>query len=162
MYCDVAHKLQGLSSFGLRFFNVYGPRQDPSNPYAGVISIFASRILGRNHIIINGGHQTRDFIFVDDVIRGLWSSYKYLTKNPSSVVSNLLTGKSTSIDELADQLMNLTGYNVNKIYQPLPNGDPERSLGSIKLMQDLLKIEKFTRLESGLIEVLAWMKLSNG
>jgi UDP-glucose 4-epimerase len=161
MYCEVAQKLRGLPSYGLRFFNVYGPRQDPSNPYSGVISIFAHQILLREPITMNGGHQTRDFIYVEDVVRGLWASYLYLTNNPVSVVSNLLTGKSTSIDGLADQLMKLAGHDVKKIYQPLPKGDPEKSLGSMKLMQELLNIQEFVELGAGLNAVLAWMKMSD-
>lgn len=162
MYCDVAQKLRALRSFGLRFFNVYGPRQDPSNPYSGVISIFASRILRKEPVRINGGHQTRDFIYVDDVVRGLWASYLYLMDNSASVVSNLLTGQSTSIDELADQLMSLAGYDVGKLYQALPVGDPEKSFGSMKSMQNYLKMEDFIKLEDGLRHVLEWMKNSNG
>ena len=72
IYCDMAFKLYNLRSFGLRFFNVYGPRQDPTNPYSGVISIFADKILKGEAITINGGAQTRDFIYVGDVVRGIW------------------------------------------------------------------------------------------
>ena len=68
LYAKTAHKLYQLSSVGLRFFNVYGPRQDPGSPYSGVISIFADRILEGREITINGGHQTRDFVYVKDVV----------------------------------------------------------------------------------------------
>jgi len=62
LYAKTAHKLYQLSSVGLRFFNVYGPRQDPSSPYSGVISIFADRLLKTKNITINGGYQTCDFV----------------------------------------------------------------------------------------------------
>ena len=158
IYCDVAYKLYGLRSYGLRFFNVYGPRQDPTNPYSGVISIFADRILKGEPITINGGHQTRDFIYVKDVVRGIWEGYKYLLENSVSTYSNFLTGNSISIDELANNLLNLAGNNVEKLYKDLPLGDPEKSLGTIDRMRELLKLGEFVKLEDGLREVLFWMK----
>jgi len=161
VYCDLAYKLYGLRSYGLRFFNVYGPRQDPVNPYSGVISIFADRILKGQDIVVNGGYQTRDFIYVKDVVRGIWSSYKYLLKNPASTFSNLLPGKSISINELARQLILLTGNQVKTIYKELPMGDPEQSLGSIEIMRDKLKLVEFVNLDDGLRDVLRWMRKNN-
>lgn len=162
IYCDMAHKLYGLRSFGLRFFNVYGPRQDPSNPYSGVISIFADRILKENPITIFGGHQTRDFIYVTDVIRGLIASYRFLLSNPVSTVSNLLSGETTSIDDLAHKLMNISGRVVPKIYKTLPDGDPERSLGNTETMADKLNLTEFVSLDDGLKQVINWIKEPNG
>lgn len=161
IYCDVAYKLYGLRSFGLRFFNVYGPRQDPTNPYSGVISIFADRILKGEPITINGGYQTRDFIYVKDVVRGIWNSYQYLLDNYESTFSNLLTGNSISIDELADILISLTGNKVEKFYKVLPLGDPEKSLGTHSRMCEQLKLVEFINLEDGLREVLTWIKTSH-
>lgn len=158
IYCDVAHKLYGLRSYGLRFFNVYGPRQDPTNPYSGVISIFADRILKGEPITINGGYQTRDFIAVKDIVRGLWNSYEYLLENSVSTYSNLLTGNSISIDELANILISLAGNKVEKRYQKLPPGDPEKSLGTTDRMHDQLRMSEFVQLEDGLRQVLTWMK----
>lgn len=161
IYCDIANKLYGLRSYGLRFFNVYGPRQDPKNPYSGVISIFADRILKGKSITINGGHQTRDFIYVDDIVRGLWNSYHYLFERSVSTYSNLLTGNSISIDELANILMLLAGNRVEKRYQKLPAGDPERSLGTIDRMHDQLKMGQFVKLDDGLRQVLTWMRTNS-
>jgi UDP-glucose 4-epimerase len=158
IYCDVANKLYGLRSYGLRFFNVYGPRQDPKSPYSGVISIFADRVLKGEPITINGGHQTRDFIYVEDIFRGLWSSYDFLSDNLVSTYSNLLTGNSISIDELANILMSLAGNMVEKRYQKLPPGDPEKSLGTIDRMRDQLKMSQFVKLDDGLRQVLTWIK----
>jgi UDP-glucose 4-epimerase len=161
IYCDVANKLYGLRSYGLRFFNVYGPRQDPTNPYSGVISIFADRILKGEPIAINGGHQTRDFIYVNDIVRGLWKSYEYLLEHSVSTYSNLLTGNSISIDELANILMSLAGIMVEKRYQKLPPGDPEKSLGTVDRMRDQLKMCQFVKLDDGLRQVLTWMRATS-
>lgn len=158
IYCDVANKLYGLRSYGLRFFNVYGPRQEPTNPYSGVISIFANRILKGEPITINGGYQTRDFIYVNDIVRGIWNSYEYLLGHSVSTYSNLLTGNSISIDELANILISLAGKKVEKRYHKLPPGDPEKSLGTIDRMCDQLKMREFVELEDGLRQVLTWMR----
>jgi UDP-glucose 4-epimerase len=160
-YAKLAHDLYGLKTFGLRFFNVYGPRQDPANPYSGVISIFADRILKGEPITINGGHQTRDFIYVNDIVRGIWNAYQYLLGHSVSTYSNLLTGNSISIDELANILVSLTGNMVLKRYHKLPPGDPEKSLGTIDRMRDQLKIDEFVKLEVGLGQVLAWMRATS-
>lgn len=161
IYCDIANKLYGLRSYGLRFFNVYGPRQDPTNPYSGVISIFADRILKGEAVTINGGHQTRDFIYVSDVVRGLWNSYEYLLEHAISTSSNLLTGNSVSINDLADMLMSLTGIKVEILYKNLPLGDPEQSLGKINRMHDQLKMDRFVQLDDGIRQVLIWMRTTS-
>lgn len=161
IYCEVAYKLYGLRSYGLRFFNVYGPRQDPKNPYSGVISIFADKILKGQPITINGGYQTRDFIYVSDVIAGMCKSYEYLLMNSVATYSNLLTGNSISINELADVLISLTGNHVDKVYKDLPPGDPEMSLGTIDKMRSQLKLDEFVGLDDGLRCVLSWLKVAS-
>ena len=161
IYCDMAFKLYNLRSFGLRFFNVYGPRQDPTNPYSGVISIFADKILKGEAITINGGAQTRDFIYVGDVVRGIWESYLYLKKESVAAFSNLLTGTSTSIEGLADKLILMTGNQVDKIYKKLQPGDPQKSTGTVKKMEEILKLGDFVQLEDGLSDVLKWMKTTD-
>ena len=104
-----------------------GQDRDPTNPYSGVISIFADKILKGEAITINGGAQTRDFIYVGDVVRGIWESYLYL-KESVAAFSNLLTGTSTSIEGLADKLILMTGNQVDKIYKKLQPGDPQNPL----------------------------------
>lgn len=160
IYCDIAYKLYNLPSFGLRFFNVYGPRQDPKNPYSGVIPIFTDQILKGLPINIYGGYQTRDFIYVKDVVRGIRRAYEYLQKNPVSTVTNLLSGNSISIDELANILIHLTGNNVEKIYQELLAGDTVYSMGKTDRMRELLNLNDFVSLEDGLSEFLLWIKKS--
>ena len=67
-YALLCSQLYGINSIGLRFFNVYGPKQDPKSPYSGVISVFIERFLLKKHVIINGGYQTRDFVYVKDIV----------------------------------------------------------------------------------------------
>jgi UDP-glucose 4-epimerase len=98
---------------------------------------------------------------VSDVVRGLWNSYQYLLGNSVSTYSNLLTGSSISIDELANILISLTGNMVEKRYQKLPPGDPEKSLGTINKMYNQLKMGEFVKLEDGLRQVLTWMRTAS-
>jgi len=152
LYAKMASKIFKLSSIGLRFFNVYGPRQDPSNPYSGVISIFADRLLREKEIYINGGAQTRDFVYVGDIVKVISSTILMASRVPSSDSFNVLTGTSISIDELADLLMSVIKTKVNKVYRELPAGDPEQSFGSVEKISDLYGIDlnEFVALEDGL------------
>ena len=160
LYAKTAHKLYQLSSVGLRFFNVYGPRQDPSSPYSGVISIFADRMLEGREITINGGYQTRDFVYVKDVVNIIYQAITLASKSIICKVSNVLTGEPITIDHLSNQMMNIVGVNVNKIYQDLAEGDPEYSDGTVDKMVRLFSIEtsNFSRLKEGLQETIQHIK----
>jgi UDP-glucose 4-epimerase len=160
LYAKTAYKLYQLSSIGLRFFNVYGPRQDPSSPYSGVISIFADKMLKGQEIIINGGHQTRDFIYVKDVVNTIHRAIILASKKVVCEVSNVLTGKSVTIDHLADQMMDVVGTDVNKTYQELSIGDPKQSDGTVETMARLFSIEtsRFLELRDGLQETIQFIK----
>ena len=114
-----------LSSFGLRFFNVYGPRQDPTSPYSGVISIFADRLLKEQSITINGGYQTRDFVYVKDVVECIYHAIALSSQQKICEVINILTGNSVTIDYLAGQISEVLDVQAEKNYKNLPPGDPE-------------------------------------
>jgi UDP-glucose 4-epimerase len=114
-------------SFGLRFFNVYGPRQDPHSPYSGVVSIFLQRaVAGRDLIVYGDGAQSRDFIHVQDVTRFLVAAME--KADPSAPVANVCTGRSTSVTELATLLVERYGGRI--VHEPARPGDVRRSLGS--------------------------------
>ena len=159
LYSETAHKIYQLSSIGLRFFNVYGPRQDPRNPYSGVISIFADKLLKGQNITINGGHQTRDFIFVKDVTNVIYRAITLASKNSICETINVLTGNSITIDELAERMMNIIDVKVKINYKRLAAGDPEQSNGSNQKMAKLFKIEpnNFMNLDDGLLSTLKYL-----
>ena len=159
MYAKVANQIYGLSSVGLRFFNVYGPRQDPSSPYSGVISIFTDSLLKGESITINGGYQTRDFIYVYDVVRAIEQSLLNAFKTCECEQINILTGHSISIDKLAGMLIDKIGVKVQITYQELQIGDPVHSNGTCKKMKRLLKIDhrKLTPLSAGLTETINFL-----
>lgn len=160
LYADVLHKAKGLNSFGLRFFNVYGPRQDASSPYSGVISIFIERLLNQQAITVNGGYQTRDFVYVGDVVRCLFLAYEQLKEKGGCEVANVLTGHSVSIDELVADLSALIGFKPEITLRELPFGDPERSEGSVLHMCEKLpvKVEEFIKFKDGLTNTVEWYK----
>tara|TARA_B110000008_G_scaffold279830_1_gene328940 strand:+ start:8192 stop:9136 length:945 start_codon:yes stop_codon:yes gene_type:complete len=160
IYTKTAFKSYQLPSIGLRFFNVYGPRQDPSNSYSGVISIFIDRILHNEKITINGGYQTRDFIYVKDVVRAIFKSVVLLQDAVICEKINILTGKPTSIDQLATILMKKIDVDVEKEYSILPSGDPEGSMGSTEKMENLLsiKLNDMVSIGNGLSETLQFIR----
>jgi UDP-glucose 4-epimerase len=159
MYTAANFNLKGISSFGLRFFNVYGPRQDASSPYSGVISLFVDRLNRGEPITINGGYQTRDFVFVKDVVNCLYKAYNYLLVNNGAKISNVLTGKSISIDTLVINISKIMNVKPLCNYRELPAGDPESSMGSTLLMETLLNVKTadFVDIESGLKQTIAYL-----
>jgi UDP-glucose 4-epimerase len=160
IYTKTAHKLYQLSSIGLRFFNVYGPRQDSSSPYSGVISIFIDRLINGQGIKINGGYQTRDFIYIKDVIDSIYKAINLASKVIVCNQVNVLTGKSISIDEIASILINEIGNKVDKDYRDLKVGDPKKSEGTTKKMQELLSlnISNMVNIENGISETLNFIR----
>ena len=157
-YCLMAQKVWSLSSYGLRFFNVYGPGQDGRNPYSGVISIFIESLLNKKDIHVFGGKQLRDFIFVEDIVKGLWSAQLFLEKKQQCSVSNLLTGKSISIQELLNLIINQIGKNSKIYYEDYVKGDAMMSNGSTQLMKKELEISEFTDINRGLEQTINWYK----
>ncbi len=163
LYSQTAHKIYQLSNVGLRFFNVYGPRQDPNSPYSGVISIFADKLLKGQNITINGGHQTRDFVYIVDAVNIIYRAIVLASNNSICETSNVLTGESVTIDALAEQMMNIINVKVEANYQSLAIGDPEQSDGSTEKMVKLFTVElnKFTKLDNGLVDTFQYILNEN-
>tara|TARA_B110000495_G_C22926122_1_gene541209 strand:- start:144 stop:1100 length:957 start_codon:yes stop_codon:yes gene_type:complete len=151
-YAKVCWDLYDVSSIGLRFFNVYGPRQDPLNPYSGVISIFLDRLLSKRSVILNGGYQTRDFIFVRDVSKVLISSMIFSLQNNICSFFNVGTGKSITISTLLTEISSILDIQPKIITKELPNGDPKVSqCSTVKLEQEMgINTHQFYSLKKGL------------
>jgi len=160
LYAKVANQLYKLSSVGLRFYNVYGPRQDPRSAYSGVISIFSDRLLRGNSITINGGYQSRDFIYVKDIVKAIDKSLVVVNREILCEQINILTGKSITVDNVANMLIDAVGVKVEKIYQELPAGDPEHSKGTTTKMQRLLGIdlESMVPIDAGLLSTINFLR----
>ena len=149
-----------ISSLGLRFFNVYGPRQDPLNPYSGVISIFVNQLLNSENIKIYGGEQTRDFIYVKDIIMCLISAMKKVQNSVMCDVINIGTGKQNSVNKLLVTLCKKIPNKSKILRLGYLKGDPKISNGSFKKINKLLNLNKnnFTTFDKGLSETVNHFK----
>ena len=155
LHAAVGWGVHGVPSFGLRFFNVYGPRQDPSSPYSGVISIFADRAARGAPVSVHGdGGQTRDFVFVGDVVAHLVAAMSRLGKAPSAHVANVCTGRETSVLALAETLQRLCRSNAPIGHGPARAGDIRRSVGSSARARALLGVSADIVLADGLARLL--------
>lgn len=156
MHAHIADLIHHVPNTGFRFFNVYGPRQNPDSPYSGVISIFLNNILNHKDITIYGdGEQTRDFVFVHDVISALYAGMQKLETKPNGHdVFNVCTGKAVSVNQLAETIEGITGHHVGHVHLPARSGDARKSIGSPKKLEKELHIKPVTPLEYGLLEVL--------
>ena len=156
--------VHGVPSLGFRFFNVYGPRQDPLSPYSGVISIFAHAIGSGRPIHMHGtGRQTRDFIYVGDIVKFLLEGMTSLqdgrcSDDSAGMVVNACTGRETSIAQLAQLIGDLLACRPVVTAGPARPGDIERSVGSPVLAEALLSILAQTTLRDGLTTTLASLR----
>jgi UDP-glucose 4-epimerase len=144
----------GLASTPLRFFNVYGPRQDPSSPYSGVISIFADRALaGRGITIFGDGRQTRDFVYVGDVARAIVTAA--LRDDGDGTPVNVGTGTEITVRQLAELMVELAGADVAITHAPARPGEIVRSRAQVDRLATLLDVRAEVALRDGLTATLA-------
>ncbi len=156
LHARVAGHVHGIPTTGLRFFNVYGPRQDPRSPYSGVISIFCQRILQGAGIDIYGdGQQSRDFVSVDDVLAALLAAMQQ--PGLDAPVFNVCTGQPTTVLDLAKLIARLTGTTPQIRHQPPRAGEIRHSIGAPERSRAVLGLAPPQALESGLRKVLDWM-----
>jgi UDP-glucose 4-epimerase len=148
-HAKIAWQLHETPAFACRFFNVYGPRQNPASPYSGVISKFADCIARGTSLPIYGdGRQRRDFIFVQDVVQMLYKAMESL--QDGAHVCNFCTGETCTVNDLADLMMKITGVELKKDYLPERPGDIYISQGNpLKAWQEM-KLKAETSLEEGL------------
>ena len=155
-YAKMSYEVFGTSSVGLRLFNVYGPGQTATSPYSAVIPIFIYRMLKNLPIIINGGFQTRDFIYIDDVVNVMKKSMNKIQKKKICKNFNLGTGRSVKIDVLFNLVKKIIGTNPKIIRKKLEKHDPKRSSGTFNKLNSFLNLKKnnFTKIEDGLIKTI--------
>ena len=155
LHAAIGWQVHNVPSFGLRFFNVYGPRQDPASPYSGVISIFADRIARGLPITLHGdGAQTRDFVYVADVVAHLLAAMAHLVAYPGAFVCNVCTGAETSVRRLAETLGRICGISPQIEHGSARAGDIRRSVGSAGRAISVLGCHALRPLDSGLSMLL--------
>ncbi|MBI1939855.1 MAG: SDR family oxidoreductase [Ignavibacteriales bacterium] len=158
-YLNMYNDIHGLGAVSLRYFNVYGPKQDPKSQYAAAVPIFISKSLKNEPIIIYGdGEQTRDFIYVKDATEANILAAKNENVNG---VFNVALGNATSINDLANIIIRETESESEVEYQRERNGDVKHSVASIQETIDKLKFTPKYDLEKGLSETIKFLKENN-
>lgn len=159
-YCQVFTRVYGLETVSLRYFNVFGPRQDPSSPYSGVVSRFISDLLGGARPVIYGdGEQSRDFTYIENVVDANLKAAES-SKGIGQVI-NIANGERITLNQLLQELKNLTNKpDVLADYQEPRAGDVKHSLADITRARDLLGFEPRVGLRPGLELTIEWWKHS--
>jgi len=160
-YAKVYHHLFGIKAVSLRFFNVYGPRQDPGSPYSGVISVFMDRAArNRPPTIYGDGSQSRDFIYVGDVVRACLD----VAVSPATggATFNVGTGRSTTIGRLWKAIRHLSGCSCEPEYAPPRAGDILHSLAQIERLRSVTGFAPQVALEEGLSRTFRWYGSQQG
>jgi UDP-glucose 4-epimerase len=164
LHARVAASVHGVPATGLRFFNVYGPRQDPRSPYSGVISIFCDRLAaGRDITVFGDGGQTRDFVYVGDVVAALLAAMAALAGDGARAagVYNVCTGRATTIAALAETIGRLRRVEPRIAHAPARAGDIRASLGNPGRLATALGIFAETRLADGLARTMGLAKAAD-
>ncbi len=157
LYLRMFTRLYGLETVSLRYFNVFGPRQDPSSAYSGVISVFATALLdGRAPTIYGDGEQTRDFTYVADVVDGVLRACE--APQASGEVINLAAGGRISLNLLFETMRQLVGAAVTPVYAGARDGDVRDSQADISKARRLLAFEPTVSLEEGLRRTVDWYR----
>ncbi len=156
-YCQAFFHTYGLETVGIRYFNVFGPRQDPDSPYSAVIPLFITALLsGKRPIIFGDGQQSRDFTFVKNVVHGNLLAAE--AKAAAGKTLNVANGHSTSLLTLIKLLNEILGTNVDPIFEDPRVGDVKHSLADITLAEKLLGYEPPITFEDGLRQSIEYYK----
>lgn len=157
MYGQMFTRLYGFETVTTRYFNVFGPRQDPGSPYSGVISLFIKALHdGTTPVIYGDGEQTRDFTYVANVVDGVIRSAE--TPGVGGQIFNVATNGRISLNQLLETLKKIMGSNVTPIYKDARTGDVRDSQADISKAERLLGYKPIVGLEEGLRETVKWFK----
>lgn len=155
-YLQMYNEQYGLGAVSLRYFNVFGPRQDPKSQYAAAVPIFIAKAMSNEPITIYGdGEQTRDFIFVKDVVKA--NVLAVTTENVNGIF-NVALGKATTINQIAKSVIELIGSKSEIIYQPERKGDIKHSLASVEDTIEAFSITPEFSLEKGMSQTIDFFR----
>jgi UDP-glucose 4-epimerase len=158
-YLQCFTRVYGLETVTLRYFNVFGPCQDPTSHYSGVLAIFALKMLaGETPMIYGDGEQSRDFTFIQNVVHGNLLASEAPAERVSGKVFNLATGTRISLNQAVEILRNATGYDGEVLYAPERGGDVKHSLADIRLAKESFAYEPLVHFEEGLERTVEWYK----
>ena len=153
-YCNVFTGVYGLKTVSLRYFNVFGPRQDPTSEYAAVIPKFIRLIAdGKSPVVYGDGEQSRDFTYIDNIVQ---ANIKAAEHPGVTGVFNAACGSKMTVNELARQLMNIIGNEVDITYEPPRPGDIKHSLADSSKAKHAFGFDPNVSIKKGLEETVAW------
>jgi nucleoside-diphosphate-sugar epimerase len=156
-YCQVFTRVYGLETVCLRYFNVFGPRQDPTSPYSGVISKFVTALLnGDTPVIFGDGEQSRDFTYVANVVDANLRAAE--APDASGQVMNMGIGQRITLNQLLAELQKILGTNLAPRHEEPRTGDVRHSLADISRAERLLGYRPIVRLAEGLQHTVAWYR----
>ena len=157
LYCRVFHQVYGLETVSLRYFNVFGPRQDPMSQYSAVIPKFIGAALaGRPPVIFGDGEQSRDFTYVENVVEA--NLLACTAAGAAGETINIACGQRVTLNELAARIAGIVGTDTRPVYQPPRTGDVRHSLADIRKAERLLGYRPHIGLEEGLRRTVDWLR----
>jgi nucleoside-diphosphate-sugar epimerase len=160
-YCRMFTRLYGFETVVIRYFNVFGPRQDPGSPYSGVISLFATALIeGRQPTIFGDGEQTRDFTYVANVVDGVLRACE--APKAAGEAINVACGTRISLNELLRVMNTVVGTDLQAIHKEARAGDVKDSQADITKARTLLGYTPLVGLEDGLRHTLEWCRSQSG
>lgn len=163
LYAEVFQKTYGLNYIGLRYFNVFGPKQSPDNPYAAVIPIFCKAFIENKQPTINGdGITSRDFTFVDNAVQANIKAIFTESKEAVNEIYNVACGEQTSLNEMVEMLRNISQKEIKALYGPERPGDVKHSKADIEKIKTMLDYDPTVYFEEGLNKVYSWYKEQMG
>jgi UDP-glucose 4-epimerase len=153
------YRCYGLETVSLRYFNIFGPRQDPSSPYSGVLAKFITQMLsGEQPTIFGDGEQSRDFTYIDNAVNANLLACKAPANQVAGKVFNVATGRRVTLNETFALLQKLTSYSGSAIHGPERGGDIKHSLADISLAQKHLGYKPTVDFEEGLGRTVEWYR----
>jgi len=156
-YCSVFYKIYGLETVSLRYFNVFGPFQDPASQYAAAIPAFVTAILKDEPPTIYGdGEQSRDFTYIDNVVDANLLAAR--AKSTQGEVVNIACGQAVTVNEIIDMINNLLGKSVKPTYTPPRPGDVKHSLADITAAKNLIGFDPVVKFKDGLQKAIDWYR----
>ncbi len=158
-YLTSFYRCYGLETVSLRYFNVFGPRQDPSSPYSGVLAKFITLMLaGKQPTIFGDGEQSRDFTYIDNAVDANLLACRAPAAQVAGKVFNVATGQRVSLNETFEALRGLTSYSGSPIYGSERGGDIKHSLADISLAEKYLGYKPKVSFEEGLRRTVDWYR----
>jgi UDP-N-acetylglucosamine 4-epimerase len=159
LYAQVYASLYGLEVIGLRYFNIFGPKQNPDGPYAAVIPLFIRALLENKAPLINGdGSHSRDFTFVDNAVQANIKALLTEKKEAINQVYNIACGEQTTLLELFNFLKEASGSSLQVMHGPERTGDVKHSLADISKAHNLLGYKVNIKVKEGLAKTFEWYK----